>query len=482
MKLNLRILVYLNPSAIDKTTHKFKLESDSGFILVRKSIEALNKIEDWHYYVLVPSENLETCWKDKPENVTLISYPYINDALNSRFHFDTNALNNYFNTYRHDIDLIWSMLPEHAGALRAFANKRREEIPVFSYIAWMDYKKNKGYEPSYLLRMMDGFLNSHLVGIQSKHMETFIKDDLLKDYKIDYSNTKIIYPKTEIPDGEIRVGSIIGFPHRVSTESGYKELEDFVFDHIKHKLWISNLNNATVKPNELLINKSFESREDYYNQLASIRFGISYHIGYSMWSMSVLDMMACGKVVLVPNMNSFPEMFPSGYPFFFNDKDEFLKKLDWLERCSPSTLAYYGSANKEFVKNRFTWNVQAQELSEYFYEVIGTKKTGKTESVLKQIQKYKMVTKGDLINKNITDYGRMCSRAWNKTRIELMRDYGVKDYTKAEYTTFYIPSYDPENGVEVRPERVRTPWDLKNSEKKKKERLVRDEKKDNNPE
>jgi len=64
----------------------------------------------------------------------------------------------------------------------------------------------------------------------------------------------------------------------------------------------------------------------------------------------------------------------------------------------------------------------------------------------------------------------MCSRAWNKARIELMRDFGVKDYTRAEHTTFYMPDYDPENGVEVRPERVRTPWDLKNSEKKRLEK------------
>jgi len=470
MKLNLRILVYLNPSAIDKTTHKFKLESDSGFILVRKSIEALNKIEDWHYYVLVPQDNIDTCWIDKPENVTLISYPYINDALNSRFHFDTNALNNYFSTYNHDIDLIWTMLPEHAGALRAFANKRREEIPVFSYIAWMDYKKSKGYEPSYLLRMLDGFTNSHLVGIQSKHMETFIKDELLKDYKVDYSNTKIIYPKTELVNVESRIGDIIGFPHRVSTESGYKELEQFIFNFIDHKLWISNLNGATVEPNEKLINKSFDSRQEYYEQLSSIRFGISYHTKYSMWSMSVLDMMACKKVVLAPNMNAFPEMFPEGYPFLFNDKDEFIAKLQQLESCKDWTLNYWGERNHEQVVRNYTWKKQADELSEYFYDMITTKKTAKTESVFEQIKKYKMVTKGDLINKNITDYGRMCSRAWNKARIELMRDYGVKDYTRAEHTTFYMPDYNPENGVEVRPERVRTPWDLKNSEKKRLEK------------
>ena len=31
----------------------------------------------------------------------------------------------------------------------------------------------------------------------------------------------------------------------------------------------------------------------------------------------------------------------------------------------------------------------------------------------------------------------MCSRAWNKTRIELMRDFGVKDDVLKTETIFY---------------------------------------------
>ena len=226
--MNLRILIYLNPSNIDKTTHRFNLEGDSGFILVKNTILALNKIQDWHYYLLVPNVH---CWSDSPKNVTLIEYPYINDALNSRFHFDTNAINNYFNVYRHDIDLIWSMLPELVSNLKAFANKRREEIPIFTYINWMDYRKNKSYEPSYLLRMYEGILEADAVGIQSKHMKKTLKQ-LLKEFTLPNNKIYIIPPKTNNVrwNKDNKVGNIIGFPHRISEESGFKEMFSLIKD------------------------------------------------------------------------------------------------------------------------------------------------------------------------------------------------------------------------------------------------------------
>ena len=464
MKLNLRVLIYLNPSNVDKVTHKFNLSADSGFIFVKNSILALNEVEDWHFYVLVPPENYQ-CWPNKPQNVTLVKYPYVNDALNSRFHFDTNALSEYFNTYRHDIDLIWTMLPEHAGALRAFANKRREEIPVFSYINWLDYKDSKGYEPSYIFRLLDGWENSHMIGIQSDHMLKYMKNELLSDYKLDYSKARVITPKTVIPPHKSEINdNLIGFPHRVSTESRFEEMASFIFPHIKGKLWVSNINGANVESHEKLLVKSFESHENYYKFLSTIRFGISYHIGYSMWSMSVLDMMACGKVVLAPNKNAFPEMFHKNYPFLFNNKEDFLKKLEYLQNCQVDELKLWGDLNRQIVEEKFTWKIQAKQLSEAFCSLLTDKKTPKTQSVLEAINEYGKITKSDLINKNITDYGRQCSRAWNKTRIELMRDYGIKDIHNSEHTTFVSACNNPDEMIQRRPSKIPTKHDLRKFE------------------
>jgi len=457
------VLVYLNPSNINKVTHKFNLKQDSGFILVKNSILELSKVEDWHFYVLVPDT---ACWEDKPENVTLLEYPYVNDALNSRFHFDTNAILSVFNNYKHDIDLIWTMLPEHAGALKGFCNKRREEVPVFSYINWMDYKKTKGYEPSYKLRMIDGIKNSDAVGIQSEHMMRYMKE-LVKPYEneINFDNIEVINPKTHIPNVESTIGNLIAFNHRISTESGFQPMMKLASEHLMFKVWVTNINNVPIKSDHV-ISKKYDNHFEYYNELSKVRFGISYHIGYSMWSMSVLDLMAVGKVVLVPKANAFTEMFPDNYPFFFSNDEEFLSKLDYLQTCDNEVLTVWGDRNRKIVSNKFEWSKQAEELSRVFYKIIKNKKTKKTNSVYEQIHKYGAVTKGDLINKNITDFGRQCSRAWNKCRIELMRDFEVLDDTTSEHTVFYIKGYDITKGVTVRPEKVMTPYEKRIKERK----------------
>ena len=479
--VNLRILVYLNPSNIDKTTHKFRLQGDSGFLLVKNSILALNKRQNWHFYLLVP--DLE-CWPDKPKNVTLVPYPYVNDALNSRFHFDTNALCEYFNNYAHDIDLIWTMLPEQAGALRAFANKRREEIPIFSYINWWDYRSaDKGYEPSYLWRLVDGFENSDLVGVQSEWMLECLKNDPRLAKNADLGKARVIPPKTHKTDIKGKSGYFIAFPHRISQESGFHEFMDLVRDRLKFKVWVSNLNNAPIENEPMVDSGMIESHDDYYTYLSKSRFGVSYHVGYSMWSMSVLDMMAVGKVVLVPNKSAFPEMFGNGYPFYFSNKEQFLDKFEYLQTCAQEELEMWGERNRMLAQKYFSWDKQAEDLEQIFLGlvaqgseqgthnplVIGSnpirpRTTKKTPSVLAKVKEFGKIYKTDLINKNITDFGRQCSRAWNKCRIEMMRDHGIMDDHESELTIFFTPE-NKDKAILARPEKVPTRFDLRSKAK-----------------
>ena len=97
----------------------------------------------------------------------------------------------------------------------------------------------------------------------------------------------------------------------------------------------------------------------------------------------------------------------------------------------------WGGYNRERAEKLFTWQVLAKQLNEIFLDIITKKTTKKTKSVLNVINKRGKISKQQLINLNLTDYGRMCSRAWNKTRIELMRDYGVKDDVSKTETMFY---------------------------------------------
>ena len=110
------------------------------------------------------------------------------------------------------------------------------------------------------------------------------------------------------------------------------------------------------------------------------------------------------------------------------------------------------------------------ELNDMFIKSVGTKTTAKTESVYNAIKKHNAITKGELINKNITTFGRLCSRAWNKSRIELMRDFGVKDDTTSEHTVFYIDEqrYKEEGTATV--DKIKTNYELKKAKEKSKEK------------
>jgi hypothetical protein len=247
--MNLRILIYLNPSNIDKVTHKFNLDSDSGFILVTKGIEALNEISENHYYLLVPSNNF--CWK-VPNNVTVIKYPYMNDALNNRYHFDSLFLSNIFNNYKNDIDLCWTMLPENVANLKAFFSKRREEIPIFCYSNWLQ-NSNSSYEPSYKWRTIEGASDCSAFGYQSDFMLNYLKDNTFKGIDIDYSKFHKITPKTDLIDiSDSSIGEKIAFNHRVSKESNFNEMFNLIKDHLALPLWITNINNSPKIKHDLI--------------------------------------------------------------------------------------------------------------------------------------------------------------------------------------------------------------------------------------
>ena len=130
-------------------------------------------------------------------------------------------------------------------------------------------------------------------------------------------------------------------------------------------------------------------------------------------------------------------MFGDAYKYYFESEKEFIKKFKILQGVNEGELMMWGGYNRERAEKLFTWQVLAKQLNEIFLDIITKKTTKKTKSVLNVINKRGKISKQQLINLNLTDYGRMCSRAWNKTRIELMRDYGVKDDVSKTETMFY---------------------------------------------
>tara|TARA_R110000764_G_scaffold227729_1_gene317981 strand:- start:62 stop:907 length:846 start_codon:yes stop_codon:yes gene_type:complete len=269
-------------------------------------------------------------------------------------------------------------------------------------------------------------------------MLSYMKNNTFKGIDIDYSKFHKITPKTDLIDiSDSVVDNKIVFNHRISADSYFNDMLEIIKDDLKLPLWVTNINNSVKIKHKLIEYNNIKNREDYFKELKKVRFGVSYHIGYSMWSMSVIDLMICGKVVLVPKLNAFVEIFGEDYKYFFEDKKEFLYKFNLLQSINDGELLLWGAYNRERAEKLFTWNVLAENLDKIFKNIITKKTTKKTKSVLDVINKRGKISKQELINLNLTDYGRMCSRAWNKTRIELMRDFGVKDDVLKTETIFY---------------------------------------------
>ena len=156
-----------------------------------------------------------------------------------------------------------------------------------------------------------------------------------------------------------------------------------------------------------------------------------------MWSMSVLDLMSCNKVVLVPRKNAFVEMFGTEYKYYFNDPEDFVRQFNLLQNTSDDELTRWGTYNRERAEKLFTWDSLAIQLRDIFYSILSTRTSPKTASVLKVISEVGRISKKQLSTNPLTDYGTMItSRAWNKTRIELMRDYGIQDDIYSPITMF----------------------------------------------
>ena len=444
--MNLRILVYLNPSCIDRVTHKINLESDSGWCMVKDSIEAINKICDYHFYILFPerhaSQGIIELWPEKPSNVTLVLYPYTNDALTNRYHLDVNALSDAFNCYRHDIDLIWTMLPENVAGLKAFMNKRREEVPIVAYCNWMDHKKNASYEPEYKYRMLEGAIESSMFLLQSVHHKKVFREiiDGISN-KVDLDNKVLIINPKAIVDTETHTASLgreIAFPHRVDDVSGFQKMFKLCREDLKLPIWVTNINKKPLGEDHNLIVKHYHSKYDFFKRLAGARFGLSYHVGYSMWSMAVIEMMALGKCVLVPAKNAFPEMFDSDYPFMFKNDAEFREKIKYMQNPeSDYDLIYWGKQNRKRYEQKFTYTLQATQLSNLFESLVSevgvTKKADSVETIIRANGR---ITKQEILNKGLSDFGRLGSRAWNKARINVMQR-GIKDDVTFSETIFY---------------------------------------------
>jgi len=472
--LNLRCLVYLNPSLFDERTHSFDLRSDSGFILTYNVINEILKKYDWHFFILMPPEVKEKDYFIKPRHVTYVPYQYPLSAMESRFSLDPILIKDYFQFMRHDIDVVWSMIPGLMGGLHSTVNNKMRQAAIkFGYFNWVDSPNNQfPTTPIFILQQVNGILNSHFCGVNSQVM----KDEILFSAKryVNQETLEFIAEKLWImPPGVTKKENVnfsdydpnlIVFNHRFNkftNFSGLLELVNEMFPGDKpFRIWVTDRSRKKRIKKPWIIYRNYPSFQDYVNQLSRVNFGVSTHVTYSMWSMSVLDLFSLGKPVLLPeNLRVFKEMTYEGYPFFYSTKKEFMRKFkELLNR----PFLEERKKIKEFTDQNFLWEFFADKLVEgveRFYS--NPRKLKKTpefvkDNIIEIVKKFGAVSKRELYLKNISSVGSRVSLAWPYVRRNLILS-GIKDDTSRPDTVFYVgekpPKILPEfEKVELRPE------------------------------
>ena len=193
-------------------------------------------------------------------------------------------------------------------------------------------------------------------------MLDYMDTEIFKDLPFDKTNPKLIkiHPKTdEIDTSNNTLEDTIVFNHRISKESNFTKMFKLIENDFQPnmELWVTNINNGKQIVNPNIRYETIPDRDEYFEELKKIRFGVSYHIGYSMWCMSILDLMSCGKTVLVPKKSAFIEIMGDDYEYFFETPSEFVDKFKELQRVDDSVLISIGEKNKQRVEDLFTWNV-----------------------------------------------------------------------------------------------------------------------------
>jgi hypothetical protein len=85
-----------------------------------------------------------------------------------------------------------------------------------------------------------------------------------------------------------------------------------------------------------------------------MKFGVSCFEEYSAWSISTTDGLSVNVPYLLPNNLCYPEMVPQNYPYFYNNRADFVNKF---EEMLDNKLTY----NTKQIANTMLWDSRIGE-------------------------------------------------------------------------------------------------------------------------
>ena len=328
-----RILHFLSAVRFDRNV--FKHSSDSNYKVVEKTIKHLPMC---HHYVVVPENHII---EDNRPNVTLLKYPYPQNAVSNRATFNFQAFRKLLNMKQMDVDFVFTHQPELLfNIMTGLMDERYGEIVNrFLFFHWVDCPQSRGSSaiPHSYMRQLEAINQCNKVffhtDIASEYFEKNWNKDWSTSLNLDYVKSKSSYfplaaddfpepQPVDLPDKKIIV-----FNHRWNVSTGWKRMVKYTEElGDDYMIWCTD----PKAPKEYAGKGLPFSQYGYLlkESLCSVCFVDSY----ATWNLSVQDGLKFNKPVLCYKHPVMTKVLGEDYPFFFKTKEEFLNLLKVVEK------------------------------------------------------------------------------------------------------------------------------------------------------
>ena len=431
---NFKILVYPN------ITYQSDLEKDSYVVVLCNIIKEMNKVrDDIHWTILSPMKLSKSKIKSLEfENTTQLYIDFPSYPNGMRTHFDYRNFMKAVNWKSNDFDVIYSHLPEHTNLIVNAISNTTNIDPKYigGYCHWFEVKENTNYSKNLFRENISGILEMEECGLNSVWLK-----ELILEKTGDYFNTEVIKKLKKIMqphylgidnsqismDNSIEEKTIL-FNHRDNGYTGwnwfwkrmdelYKKRQDFkvyttLADPPKIKVEKKDILGKVKKDKDGNVIYKFEKRkyatrveihgrDEYLKFVGKMTMGVGCFQTYSAWSISTTDGLSQGVPYVLPNKLCYPEMLGDDYPLLYNDKDDFLEKIENL----LDNPILRKKMNKHISKkiHTFSWSERVPQWFSGWKFLDNMKMIGDNSESYKKI--YEFIKKnGYTTKKDITEY------------------------------------------------------------------------------
>lgn len=460
---SLRVLVWSNPLVVDKISHKFRYQADSGFIFTRHLLKGLPT--NWRFTWVIPDKipEEEYGWfQETHPNVHLLPYPYATNIHQNRYEFHGNVLRKTFQ-YGHDIDVILNNQPEVSANLKVWANNQRRESPVIlSFYHWLDVPESAQFGQAlsgYFWRQWDGWLASDSAFFHNIYaFELFMtavrehvnlkgadmfqtKMGIFNPPATEFGNTRISMPDEKVVMFNHRLNGTTQWKKVVETmDTLWQERKDFV-------LWLTDADGYSRNKKYLskypFIRLERIPEDSYGYVLKNSHMAVCAHRGYSTWNMAILDSIRNGLFTLIPADGVYLDMldkFLYKLPNMWHTYDDLYHKIKTLLDTPQDELDEQNEQVLGYVKAEYsgTSTEIEKQITEHIINKMGKKPPKKYDEVFRYIlSEGRPVDKREWVNEFWSFH---VNSNFQKLRWWLLQEAMLCDDTEKEmptYSAFY---------------------------------------------